>query len=422
MDIVGKKLLVLGANPETAGFVRKACEMGVFTIVTDYNPQAYAKRFASKSYDIDAVDLSALSRMALQEKIDGVMVGVAEALLPTYEKLCSRLSLPCYGTMRLFDLLTDKSKFKQVCRRHLVPVVQEYPVSNPPTEAEIAAIPLPAVVKPVDNRSSRGISVCYTKEELYRGMEKALEYSNRKRLIIEKYMTGAEVVVYYIIQDGEPSLVGMCDRYTNKEQFGVAQLPTAYIFPSMYLERYLADTDQRVRSMLRAIGIQNGTLFIQSFIEHGEVRFYESGYRLNGAQEHYIVNANSGIDAKELMVNFALTGRMSDTRISSMANPHFKKWSCKLSPLVRAGQIRTIAGLEAIAKIPEVISINPSYDETDIVTSVGTLRQIVCRFYIVAETKERLAEVIRFIHSNFTVLDNDGNNMIMTPFDTQAIV
>lgn len=41
-----KKLLVLGANPETASLVLKAREMGIYTIVTDYDAHAFAKQFA----------------------------------------------------------------------------------------------------------------------------------------------------------------------------------------------------------------------------------------------------------------------------------------------------------------------------------------------------------------------------------------
>ncbi|MEN6594023.1 MAG: ATP-grasp domain-containing protein [Clostridiaceae bacterium] len=421
MDIAGKKLLILGANPETAGFVIKAHEMGVYTIVTDYDPHAFAKRYASKSYDIDAIDVDALYQMAVSEQIDGVMVGVAEALLSTYEQLCSRLQLPCFGSARLFDLLADKSRFKQTCREHGVPVVEEYELSEHPSEEELAAIPLPVVVKPVDNRSSRGISVCRTQEELKTGISKALDNSKRKKLIIEKYMTGDEVVIYYLIQDGEPSLVGMCDRYTNKEQYGLAQLPTAYLFPSIYLKQYCSATDEKVKQMLRDIGVKNGTLFIQSFIEDGEVRFYESGFRLNGAQEHYIVSAVSGIDAKEHLVHFALTGKMSEEILAHKAKPDFDKWGCKLSPLVRTGQIHTLGGLEEIAKIPEMLSINPSYGEGDIVTAAGTLRQIACRFFFVTETKQRLAEIIEFIQTHFIVQDSDGRSMLLTPFDVNTI-
>lgn len=166
MDLSGKKLLVLGANPETAGFVIKAREMGVFAIVTDYDPHAWAKKHASRSYNIDASDVEALYQMAVDEQVDGVMVGVAEALLPAYEQFCARLRVPCFGTSKLFDLLTNKDKFKSACREHDVPVVQEYALSVNPTDDEIAGIPLPVVVKPVDNRSSRGISVCRTEREI----------------------------------------------------------------------------------------------------------------------------------------------------------------------------------------------------------------------------------------------------------------
>lgn len=421
MDLSGKKLLVLGANPETAGFVIKAREMGVFTIVTDYDPHAWAKQHASRSYNIDATDIEALYHMAVDEQVDGVMVGVAEALLPAYEQLCARLRMPCFGTSKLFDLLTDKSKFKSACREHGVPVVQEYALSANPTEEELAAVPLPVVVKPVDNRSSRGISVCRTEQELHFGVEKALANSRSKRLIVEKYMTGDEVVIYYIIQDGEPFLAGMCDRYTNKEQYGLAQLPTAYIFPSIYLQNYIRSTDENVKRMLRDIGVKNGTLFIQSFIENGEVRFYESGFRLNGAQEHYIVHAVSGIDAKELMAHFALTGKLSDEPLAVKAKPFFDGFGCKLSPLVRIGKIQTIRGLDEIAKQPEILSINPSYAAGDTVTAIGTLKQIVCRFYFTAESKQRLIEMIDYIQHTLVVLDDAGRNMLLTPFDASVI-
>ena len=47
-DIIGKKLLILGANPETANLVRVAQEMGVTAIVTDYDSNAPAKKVAKR--------------------------------------------------------------------------------------------------------------------------------------------------------------------------------------------------------------------------------------------------------------------------------------------------------------------------------------------------------------------------------------
>ena len=65
----GKKLLILGANPETMAIVNKANSMGVTTIVTDYNPSAPAKKIASRSYDVDCLDIPAVIDLALSEML-----------------------------------------------------------------------------------------------------------------------------------------------------------------------------------------------------------------------------------------------------------------------------------------------------------------------------------------------------------------
>ena len=43
-----KKLLIMGANPETVSLVLKARKMGIYTIVTDYEPSTFAKKYADQ--------------------------------------------------------------------------------------------------------------------------------------------------------------------------------------------------------------------------------------------------------------------------------------------------------------------------------------------------------------------------------------
>ena len=415
-----KKLLIMGANPETASLVIKANEMGIYTIVTDYDPNAFAKRFASKAANVDACDLEGIKQLAIREQVDGIVLGVAEALMMTYQKACEDLGFPCYGSSELFQILADKEKFKAVCREYDVPVVEEGQINYETKGLE--NIQLPVVVKPVDSSSSKGISVCSTHEELVAGIEKALSFSKSKRLLIEKYMRGPEVVIYYAFQDGEPVLITMCDRYTNKEQKGVAQLPTAYIYPSKHIDRYVKETDEKVKAMFRNIGVKNGVMFIQSFIDDdGGVKFYEPGYRLNGAQEHFIVSAATGIDAKEMMIHFALTGKMSESSIAYKANPKLGLFGCKLSPLIKTGKIKKILGLDTVQSLPGVISVNPSYNDGDTVAGYGTLKQIVCRFFVIADTPTHLKERIDTLMNQFDVLDDNDDSMLLTPFNTEIL-
>ena len=113
MNLANRKILILGANPETAGLVKKANELGVMTFVTDYDPNAFAKKYAAVSCDINAVDIVALKELIKRENIDGVICGVAESLMTTYAKICEDLGLPCYGNSDLFSLFVDKSIFKE---------------------------------------------------------------------------------------------------------------------------------------------------------------------------------------------------------------------------------------------------------------------------------------------------------------------
>jgi len=396
--------------------------MGIRTIVTDYYPSSQAKKYAWKKYDIDASDVEQVVALAKNEKIDGVVLGVAEALMPAYLEICKQLHFPCYGTAKQFEVLGNKDQFKDLCRQYGVPVVEQYDYSSENSASDFSRIEFPVVVKPIDSCSSKGISVCKNKIELEAGIAKALDFSRSKKLLIEKYMTGDEVVIYYTFQNGEVIFNSMCDRYTDKDQAGVAQLPTSYIYPSRYIHDYEKTINDKVIQMFKSFGLKNGTIFIQSFIEKGQVRFYEPGYRLNGAQEHLIVSRESGINALELMIHFALTGKMSDRDLRTVANPHFHHICCKLSPLVKIGYIAKLEGLEKIAKLPGIVSVNPSYEAGEEVTGYGTLKQIISRFYIISENKQDLAKTIHEIYSLLCVRDENDQDMLLKPFDTDIVI
>ena len=108
-----KKVLILGANPETVSLILKAKEMGLYTIVTDYDHNAFAKKYADQAEDVNAVDVDALAELATREKVDGIIVGVAEALLPAYCRLCEKLGMPAFSDMKSFEIMTRKDHFKE---------------------------------------------------------------------------------------------------------------------------------------------------------------------------------------------------------------------------------------------------------------------------------------------------------------------
>src|SRR5688572_18316283 len=98
MNLSGKKLIVLGGNPETGALVEIANVLGIHTIVVDPNPHAPAKKFAAESHELDGFDVEGIVNLARRRQVDGVLVGVADILVAPYYQVCEDMGLPCYAS------------------------------------------------------------------------------------------------------------------------------------------------------------------------------------------------------------------------------------------------------------------------------------------------------------------------------------
>ena len=207
MSVAGKRLLILGGTSASLNLVEIAKSMGIYTIVTDEKEkkERVAKQISDEYAMVSTNDLKGLEELIHQKKIDGVFCGPSEFNIRNMIRLCEKANLPCYTTMGLWDKCANKDEFTDCCRRYSVDVPEEYVIHADMTEAELSAIEYPIIIKPVDRCSSIGITVCRAKEEVLPAYKKAMNASNCKRIIAEKYIeNGGELFgVRYIVKDGE---------------------------------------------------------------------------------------------------------------------------------------------------------------------------------------------------------------------------
>ena len=420
MKLEGKKLLVLGGVLGMVELTKRAQELGVKVYVTDYLEDSPAKKYADKSFMVSTTDVDAVVELCNEEGIDGIITGNVDLLLPYYAQICEKTKLPCYGTYEHFMIMTDKELFKNVCRKYNVPVIKEYENTE-----NLKNVQFPVLIKPVDSSGSKGISICNDENELLIGIEKALSFSRSKRYMIEKYMTGDEAVLYYYFQNEKPVFMGMCDRYVNKEQQGVAQVSTAYIFPSRYTQKHMEVTDKLIKNMYKELKVQNGSTFLQAFIEEDLPVLYEPGYRLNGAREQYIYSNTNEIDITTMLINFALTGKMDECDIETKADPMLNgKVACMLSPVIKQGTVSRIEGMDKIKELEAVKKVILINEVGNCITEkvVGTLSQIAFRAYIVEDNMMELKKVVDKILDTVVYYDENNESMMLTPFDTNLLL
>lgn len=394
-----------------------ARELGVYSIVTDMSPTSPAKRHADKAYDISTADLDQLEQLARDERIDGVFTAYDDFNTGIAVELCQRLGLPFYATAEQIEITKDKQSFKALCQEHGVPVVDEY------TEDALDSVVYPVIVKPADSYGSKGISVCLDRPQLEKGIEVAKSFSKTSNVMIERFMTCHGLNIDYVIQDGKVILTAVGDRYTNDKQVGLAPLSCALVFPSMYTRRYMDELDEKVRLMFQRLGLRNGVLFIQAFVDEEGFYLYEMGFRAGGGQTSILVAHMTGVDYVKLLINFALTGSMSNDDLSVRSEPEFGRFACGLTYLARPGTIHEVVGLDEIRNLPDVVNITQYYYPGDTVQSTvaGTLSQTFAKIHVVTSNCVDLIDTIDATKQKLRVRDKDGKMMLLDGFDTNLL-
>jgi glycosyltransferase involved in cell wall biosynthesis/biotin carboxylase len=422
-SLSGKKIVILGGNPETGAIVEVANAMGLYSIVLDPFPNSPSKRYAAKSYEIDVTNLKAVDEIIQTEGADGVLVGVADPLVPYYQKICARNSLYCYANERVISALTSKSNFAQTCIQHGISVTPSYKIDYT-SDLDIDSLSYPVVVKPVDAGAGVGISVCCNRVELQLGLRKALAVSIRKELLIEKFMECDDMFAYYTFVDGVAYLSALADRHKTNKQGQFSSVCIAAEYPSRHANRFVNEVHPKLIKMFQDLGISDGVLLIQFFVDSTDFYAYDPGFRLQGEAPHLYLKHFNQFDQREMLLQFALTGQMFNFDFKSVNDFRFKnQYATTVWILLKAGKVSAISGLEAIRSHPNVIQVLQRFKVGESVTDdmIGTERQVFARIYTVAHTSRESAELLKFINNTLSIKDERGANMVLDRYEKEYI-
>lgn len=415
LELKGKRLLILGGMRFSCEIVKKAQAMGVYTLVADYNKveDSPGKQIADEAVDLSVIDVDAVVSFVKGNQIDGVFVGFNDMLLPYYAEICEKTGLPCYGTREQFDTLIAKDKYKALCRQFGVPTIPEYDIND-------TDIQYPVLVKPVDNSGSRGITICHNRREMEDAVEIGRKASKTDKVLVERYMDGREVTVFWTFQDGNYYLSAMGNRHVKQNQgVDVIPLPVGYTFPSIYLKKYRDEVEENCKKMFRFLGIKDGMMFMQCKVENGTCYLYDLGFRPTGSLEYKLLNRICGYDPLEMMIQFALTGKMGKEDVATKVNPEFSQPAYNVSCLCAPGTIKEIAGVDEVKAMDGVEDVVVAYDLGETVTEQmrGLLAQIAVRVLGVASTKEDLLPTMQRIDDTIHIVGENGEDLMLPGID-----
>ena len=411
----GKVLLMLGSNAGAKDMVKYARENGAYTIVTDYLPpeKSEAKRHADESQQISTGDNDALRK--LEKHINGILAGISEFNLLQAMELSKEFGFRFYCTKEQWNQVEHKELFRNNCEKNGVPCPKTYYVGSELPE-KLNGFQCPAIIKPVDCSSSKGVHICKNETELREGYNDAISNSEKGLIIIEEFVSGDEFTVHYTICDGKATCSCIDNRYPVAVHKGnVTTIPIARIYPSTYIDSYMEKVNPAMLQLCEGLGVKNGVLFVQGIYNRDLDTFwiFEGGLRSAAETPNRFLSRINGIDYMNNIVDWILLGQSDFDR--SKENPYMNgKCSGIVSFVARAGRVGKILGLdEAVRDVPSVLDYESRYPVGSLTPDTDTLRQLMIRFVMVCDSREQMARDVEYLNDHITVLNDQGEDMVI---------
>lgn len=248
--------MIVGAGPMQIPAISIAREMGLTTLVTDYNAEAPGMSLADLAEVMSTKDIEGTVRVSRQyrHRLRGVMTVGTDASV-TVAAVAGSLGLPGIH-FEAAENATHKLKMRKALKAAGVPV-PDFGSAWTIEEAQLIAnrIGFPAVVKPVDNMGARGVMKVSGPADVEKAFRNAKASSTSGEVLIEAFMDGPELSIDALIYNGEIVCTGVADR-----DIGLAPyfIELGHSLPSTQPEHRIGEALSVMASAIRALEITHG--------------------------------------------------------------------------------------------------------------------------------------------------------------------
>ena len=186
--------------------------------------------------------------------------------------------------------------------------------------------------------------------------------------------------------------------------------------PSKSETRFRDLYEDKLICLFSSIGIREGTIWIEVFMEGDDFFFNEVGYRYGGSFSFYSVDYVSRINQFYADLYYAITGDSQLFGFPSLIPSDVRRGQsyCIYPVHCASGKICGEKGIESILKAYKANIVGVPHQKCvgDIIVDSGSFGQVICLFHFVYETQSECREIVRYIQDNFRVIDARGKNMV----------
>jgi carbamoyl-phosphate synthase large subunit len=287
----GKKIIVLGSGPIRIGQGIEfdyCCthaalglrEMGYKSIMINNNPETVSTDFdTSDRLYFEPLTFEDVMNVVENESPDGVIVQLGgQTSLNLAEKL-HKAGAKILGTdTEGIDIAEDRERFRALVNKLGIPQPQNGTATSEESALEVSSrIGYPIVVRPSYVIAGRAMEIVRNDEELRRYIHEAVDVSEKRPVLIDKYIDNAIECEVDAVSDGKEVFIGGLMEHV--EHAGVHSGDANIVLPSIRLsepeKKTVVDYTERISRALGVVGFVN----IQYVVKDGVVYILEANPR-----------------------------------------------------------------------------------------------------------------------------------------------
>lgn len=398
-----KALVLAGGFPQIA-LIKELKSRDITVVLADYYEEPIAKKYADIFYQVSTLDVEAITKVALSEKVDFLITACTDQALLTVAYVSEKLGLPCYIDYETARNVTNKAYMKEVFKKYNISTAKHV-VMKSLEKDKLSEMDYPLIVKPADCNSSKGVKKVQNYDELKAAFDDAVKFSRTDTAIVEEFKSGEELSADIYVEEGKASVlsVSKLDKIADEDKF--------VIFRGKYSAEETEAVEAKIQKVAQqiadAFNLKNTPMLIQMIFDGENVYVLEFSARTGGGVKYILIKKASGFDVIKAVVDLTLGKK-----------PHLEKGNPDNRYVInefiycKPGKFDRLEGFEELKEdgtMSDYYLFKWRGAEFD---SVGNSGDRVAGFTIVGKTFEEVNQKHNKIAQNIKVIGSNGEDMM----------
>jgi biotin carboxylase len=347
--------------------------------------------------DLDEYDsaLASILEEARLRPFSGI-IGSDDSTVELAAHAASRLGLP-HNPPEAARL----TRRKDLARAHLMLAGCPVPIHclidiSKPLDHQLAGLPWPCVIKPLNMAASRGVIRANNEDEFRNACERirniiseSTDEFERSHVLVENYIDGIEVAYEGYLHEGKLHTLTVFDK--PDPLVGPFFEETIYVTPSQLDADSLNMIKQRVQQACIAFGLTTGPVHAELRVNAVDAWILEVASRTIGGDCARTLDSGTNKNLEQLTVSLAIGEPIQPEAITQSRG-------VMMIPIRQAGLLRRVEGILAAQKVPYIEKIDIVIAEGHELIPLPEGNQYLGFIFAKADTPEMVTAALRSAH------------------------